>query len=70
MNVTEQIDRLIHDAQHADSGANFAQMIGHTGPAKEMRQKRDRLLKEARYLHAQNPDSRWPDPEDCEWASQ
>jgi hypothetical protein len=65
--VNEQIDRLIHDAQHAVSGAVFAAQIGHVVPADELHQKARRLKAEAKKLYLDNPDALWPDPEDCEW---
>ena len=68
--IDEQIDRLIHDAQHADSGSQFAATMQHLGMARELKDKRDRLLSQARALHAANPGARWPDPEDCEWTPQ
>jgi hypothetical protein len=65
--ISEQINRLLHDAEHADSGANFARMIGHTGPMRDMERKREMLINEARILYATNPGATWPDEEDCAW---
>lgn len=65
--INAKIDQLLHDAEHADSGANFARQIGHTEPARALERKRERLVSEARILYHDNPGAAWPDPEDCEW---
>lgn len=62
--VNEKIDRLLHDAEHAISGAVLAARIGHTAPANEMHQKARRLKAEADRLYLDNPGSFWPH---CEW---
>ncbi len=62
--VNEKIDRLLHDAEHAASGAVFAARIGHTIPAKEMQEKYRALKAEADKLFLDNPGAEWPD---CEW---
>lgn len=67
--ITEQIDRLLHDAQHADSGAHFARTVGHHGPAKEMREKCESLKAESFRLYLANADAEWPHPDDCQWAA-
>lgn len=66
--VDEIIDRLLHDAQHADAAVEFAGRIGHFSVAKEKRVKRDTLIEQARTIHAENSGSRWPHAEDCKWA--
>ena len=65
--VNQEIDRMLHDAQHAESGANMAAMMHNKPKAVEFIAKRDRLIAEARLMHAANPGARWPDSEDCEW---
>lgn len=62
--VNDSIDRLLHDAEHAVSGAVFAASIGHVAPANEMHQKARRLKAEADKLYLDNPGSFWPE---CEW---
>jgi hypothetical protein len=63
--VTDKIDRLLHDAQHALSGHQFAAMIGHRGPAAELKAKYLRLKAEAEALFLQHPEARWPHPLDA-----
>jgi hypothetical protein len=65
--TTEKIDRLLHDAQNADAGRNFASMMGNYGPANELRDKCESLKAEAIRLYLANPDADWPHPDDCEW---
>jgi hypothetical protein len=58
--TTEQeIDRLLHDAEHADAGSEFAARIGHTEPARELREKRDKLIDAAISLDPQQTARAW-----------
>jgi metallophosphoesterase superfamily enzyme len=43
----DKLNRILHDAEHAQSGYEFAHMMGHKNPAAELRDKRDRLVREA-----------------------
>lgn len=43
----QQVDRLLHDAEHAHGGAQMADMMRDATSARELREKRDRLLAEA-----------------------
>lgn len=63
--INDQIDRLLHDAEHAVSGAVFAARIGHTAPANEMHEKARGLKAAAEKLYLDNPQAQWP--ENCEW---
>lgn len=62
--VNEAIDRLIHDCQHAVSGALLAASMGHATPAREMQDKARALFAQAQALYLANPGSEWPE---CEW---
>lgn len=63
----QQVDRLLHDAEHADSGAAFARhMAGmqphnrqHRQAAEELAAKRDRLLAEALALDPERTAPAW-----------
>jgi hypothetical protein len=57
--VCDAVDRLLHDAEHADAGSAFASRIGHTGPAREMREKRDKLIDDAISLDPQQTAPAW-----------
>ena len=48
--VNEKIDRLLHDAEHAQSGAVFAARIRHVVAASGMQSKYQRLYGEAERL--------------------
>jgi hypothetical protein len=43
----EKVDALLHDAEHAHGGAQFADMVRDTANAKALRAKRDRLYAKA-----------------------
>jgi len=59
--VNGQIDRLLHDAEHASGGASFAYAVGHIKPAEELKRKSIRLLNEAKALYLKSPGSIWPE---------
>ena len=61
--INEKIDRLLHDAEHAASGAIFASRIGHVAPAKELQDKYRRLYEEAVTMFLAHPNAVWPDCE-------
>ncbi len=65
--VNQRIDRLLHDAEHAQSGASMAAQMGDHKYAREAVKRRDAHLSEARRLYAANTGATWPDEEDCEW---
>lgn len=58
-NRDAKVDRLLHDAEHALSGANFAKSIGHVRPEKELRQKHDRLVAEAQEIDPAHKAPAW-----------
>lgn len=62
--VNEAIDRLLHDAENARSGATFAASVGHGGASAGLYDKSARLYSQARDLYLANPGSHWPE---CEW---
>lgn len=53
------VDQLLHDAEHADSGAHMARMMGDTAYVQEALQKRDRLVREAVALDPTMQDEAW-----------
>jgi hypothetical protein len=55
----DAVDRLLHDAESADAGSAFASRIGHTGPAREMREERDKLIDDAINLDPQQTAPAW-----------
>jgi hypothetical protein len=61
-----QVDQILHDAEHAKSGAYFARQIGHTGPAVEMADKSLRLLKEAESLDPKHEAPAWQEHKEWE----
>lgn len=69
MNISEQIDELLHDAQHAEYWADFAARLKLGSAEKELRQKCRALIAEAEQLYLANPGATWPHPDDCEWAA-
>lgn len=62
--INEQIDRLLHDAEHATSGAIFAARLGHAAPAMKLQNQYRSLRAKAEKLYLDNPGSIWPE---CEW---
>ena len=67
MSATEDIDRLLHDAEHAKSGAEMAMRMRDHKSAFVLEFKWNSYRQQAVNLFLTNPESRWPDPEDCEW---
>jgi hypothetical protein len=60
-----KVDQLLHDAEHAESGADFAKRIGHYGEAMKMADTAVRLRKEAAELDPEKQSPAWA--EDEEW---
>lgn len=65
MDRDQIVDRLLHDAEHAESGRQFAARIGHVEPAKDLTEKRDRLLAKAQELDPAHEAPAWK--EHAEW---
>lgn len=63
--VNEKIDRLLHDAEHAESGARMARMMGDAGFVVEATRRCQSLIDEAVTLYRANPGAEWP--EDSGW---
>lgn len=55
----EAIDQLLHDAEHANSGIWSANVMGDSKSAAELREKRDRLIKEAEALDPERQHPSW-----------
>lgn len=54
----DAVDRLLHDAEHADGGAEFARnFVNDDAAARRLRLKRDRLIVEA---HGRDPEHAAP----------
>ena len=73
--MSDTVSRLLHDAEHADNGATFAETLCRDAAgAKRLREKRDRLLAEARALDPKQEHPDWqevpqfpaPSPEQSE----
>lgn len=62
--VNEQIDRLLHDAEHAEGGAMFAARMGDVTHTRSLQNKYRKLRAEAEKLFLDNPGSTWPE---CQW---
>lgn len=62
----QTVDRLLHDAEHAESGAAFAKSIGHHPQAEEMTVKAKILRQEAEKLDPKHEAPAWA--EDATWA--
>lgn len=55
----EQVNRLLHDAQHASSGSSFAHLTGHWQMATELAEKAARLRREAEALDPNRKAPAW-----------
>lgn len=61
--ANEKIDRLLHDAERANAGAEYAFRFGDVGPATRLRKKARRLRTEADNVYLDNPGTEWPECE-------
>lgn len=55
----QKIDRLLHDAEHAEAGETFARMIGHVFEAQTLRSKADHLIAMANTLDPEHTAPAW-----------
>lgn len=58
---SEDIDRLLHDAEHADSGARMAGVMRDTEAALRLTRKRDDLIAHAHSLDPHHVEDAWRD---------
>jgi hypothetical protein len=58
-----KVDQLLHDAEHAEAGAGFANRIGHHGEAANMVRKSIRLRDEAKALDPEMKAPAWAEDE-------
>lgn len=54
-----EVNRLLHDAEHADSGVMMANMMKDTKSASELKAKARRLWEEAHALDPTHTDDAW-----------
>lgn len=57
--IEAQVDQLLHDAEHAHGGAQFAEMVRDPANAKALRAKRDRLYAKALKLDPEQKAACW-----------
>jgi hypothetical protein len=55
----EKVDRLLHDAEHAESGARMARIMRDYGMQVEYEKKRDGLIAEAQALDPNREADAW-----------
>lgn len=54
-----EIEQRLHDAEHAEAGADFAGFMQHHDVRAEKLAKRDRLIREALTLDPERKDPSW-----------
>ena len=62
--MSEPVEELLHDAERADSGADFAITCGDAKSHKELVAKRDALLREAMRLDPDRTADAWGEVRD------
>ena len=57
--ATRQVDRLLHDAEHKDAGANMAATVGDTYSASRLQTQRDSLIRMASQIDPERESPAW-----------